>query len=140
MALLVAAGLFTKSLVNISRVDLGLNPDNVVMFRVAPVLNGYKPERSRQFFQDLEEALAALPGVIVGQRFDGAAPVRIEQQQQRARRRLPGRSGHGHQLADSTASGPDYFRTLGIPLLAGREFTRADGNGRRRSPSSTKRS
>src|SRR5205814_6736511 len=51
IALLVAAGLFMKSLLNISRVDLGLNPQNIVMFRVAPVFNGYQPERSRQFFQ-----------------------------------------------------------------------------------------
>src|SRR5439155_17612278 len=63
MALLITAGLFMKSLVNLSRVHLGLKPENVVMFRVAPLMNGYKPERSRQFFQDLEDELAAQPGI-----------------------------------------------------------------------------
>src|SRR4029077_10590820 len=64
MALLVAAGLFMKRLVNISRVNLGLNPDDVVTLRLSPVFNGYKPERSRQFFQDLEQSLSAQPGVM----------------------------------------------------------------------------
>ena len=41
MALLVSAGLFTKSLLNISRVDLGLDTDSVVVFGVSPAMNGY---------------------------------------------------------------------------------------------------
>jgi len=61
MALLVSAGLFTKSLANVSRVDLGLKADNVVTFRVSPELNGYTTERSKQFFERLEDELAALP-------------------------------------------------------------------------------
>ena len=128
MALLVAAGLFMKSLMHISRVDLGLNPDHVVTFRVGPVLNGYKPERSRQFFQDLEEALAAQPGVVSVS--GSSVPL------------LSGSNNNNDVLVEGfqagpdtnvssrfTRVGPDYFRTLGIRLLAGREFSRADGNG-----------
>ncbi|PYR02890.1 MAG: multidrug ABC transporter substrate-binding protein, partial [Acidobacteria bacterium] len=63
MALLVSAGLFTKSLLNVSRVDLGVKADHVLMFRISPELNGYKPERSRQLFERLEDQLGALPGV-----------------------------------------------------------------------------
>src|SRR6185295_2007207 len=62
MALLIAAGLFTKSLLNVSRVDLGVKIDNLITFAVSPELNGYKPETSRQFFERLEDELAALPG------------------------------------------------------------------------------
>ncbi|CAN5644746.1 hypothetical protein BH23GEM10_BH23GEM10_17990 [soil metagenome] len=43
MALLITAGLFLKSLTNVSRVDLGLDPENVVTFAVSPRLNGYEP-------------------------------------------------------------------------------------------------
>ena len=53
-----AAGLFTKSLFNVSRVDLGLDADNVVTFGISPELNGYTPERSRQLFERLEAELA----------------------------------------------------------------------------------
>ena len=63
MALLVSAGLFIKSLTNVSRVDLGLNPENVVMFRVSPELNGYEGDRSAELFLSLAEELEAIPGV-----------------------------------------------------------------------------
>ena len=62
MALLVCAGLFTKSLLNVSRVDLGINVDNVVTFGVSPELNGYTPERSRQLFERLEERARGAAG------------------------------------------------------------------------------
>jgi predicted permease len=128
MALLVAAGLFTRSLLNVSRVNLGLNAENVIMFDVSPVLNGYKPEQSRRLFEQLEEALAALPGV------KGVTAGRVP---------LLSGSNWGNSVAvegfkagpdtntDSRFNevGPDYFRTLEIPLLAGREFTRDDAVG-----------
>ena len=63
MTLLVAAGLFIKSLVNVSRVQLGLKAENVIMFAISPELNGYSTERTRQLFERVEDALAALPGV-----------------------------------------------------------------------------
>jgi predicted permease len=128
MALLVAAGLFMKSLVNISRVELGLNPNNVVTFRVAPLLNGYKPERSRQFFQDLEHALAAQPGVIAV----SSSSVAL----------LTGSNNNNDVIVEGFQAGldtnvssrfnrvgPDYFRTLGMQILSGREFSDVDANG-----------
>ena len=63
MALLVCAGLFTKSLVNVSRVELGINVQQLATFGVSPELNGYSAERSKQLFERLEELLAAQPGV-----------------------------------------------------------------------------
>jgi len=127
MALLVSAGLFTKSLFNVSRVNLGLNADNVITFGVSPALNGYKPERSRQLFEQLEDALAAVPGVtgvsnalvplLAGSNWGNNVSV----------------EGFTAGLDTDTHSffneiGPDYFRALGIPLIAGREFTRADAS------------
>ncbi|MGH7637160.1 MAG: ABC transporter permease, partial [Gemmatimonadaceae bacterium] len=63
MALLMFAGLFIKSLANVSRVELGLNVDNVITFTVSPVRNGYDSTRSRNLFIRMEEELAALPRV-----------------------------------------------------------------------------
>src|SRR5207249_9907993 len=62
MALLVSAGLFTKSLMNVSRVDLGLKIDNVVTFGVSPELNGYTPEPTGALFEPHEAAPERLPG------------------------------------------------------------------------------
>ena len=128
MALLVAAGLFTKSLANVSRVDLGVSADNVIMFGISPELNGYTPERSRQLFERLEDDLAALPGTA------GVTMASVA---------LVSGNNWGNNVAvEGFEAGPDtdtnsrfnevgpgYFATLGIPLLAGREFTRADTLG-----------
>jgi predicted permease len=128
MALLVSAGLFARSLFNISRVQLGLKADHVVMFAISPELNGYTPEKSRQFYERVEDELSALPGVT------GVTSATVP---------LLGGSNWGNSVAvEGFNAGPDadresrfnvigpaYFQTLGMPLLAGREFTRADTMG-----------
>lgn len=128
MALLAGAGFFIKSLMNVSRVDLGLETENLVTFRISPSLNGYEAEESMALFVELEEELAALPGVA---EVSGAmVPI------------LAG-SSWGNDVAvegfesgpDVDANsrfnevGPDYFSTLGIPLMAGREFDASDRKG-----------
>lgn len=126
MALLVAAGLFTRSLINASKVDLGLNTEHVLMFRVAPVLNGYSVERGRQLFEQIEDAISALPGVLSVTESTVAL--------------LSGSNNNNSLIIEGYEVGPDtdttvranrigteFFRLLGIPLLAGRDFTRADG-------------
>ncbi|HVF61828.1 MAG TPA: ABC transporter permease [Thermoanaerobaculia bacterium] len=131
MALLVAAGLFTRSLFNVTRVDLGIQTESVVTFAVSPELNGYTPERSRALFQRLEDELAAVPGVtgvtagmiplLAGSNW--GTDVRVQGFE----------SGPDtDDNANFNRIGPGYFRTLGVPLLAGREFTRADALGRPR--------
>src|SRR3954471_536770 len=63
MLLLAASGFFIKSLINVSRVDLGLEIDHVIQFRVSPTLSGYTAERVRVFYEQLEQQLRATPGV-----------------------------------------------------------------------------
>jgi predicted permease len=128
MAMLASAGLFAKSLFNVSRVELGIKIDNLVTFEVSPELNGYPPERSKAIFEQLEDGLSALPGVTSVT----AALVPV----------LAGDSWgtgvgvQGFQAGPDTDNNsrynevaPSYFSTLGIPLVAGREFTRADRLG-----------
>jgi predicted permease len=125
MALLACAGLFTKSLINVSRVDLGIEIEHLATFGVSPELNGYTADRSKQLFERLEDELAAQPGVV------GVVAALVPSL---------GGSNWGNDVAvqgfkagpdtDNNSRfnevGPDYFRTMGISLLAGREFTRAD--------------
>jgi predicted permease len=125
MALLMCAGLFVKSLMNVSRVDLGLKVDNVVTFGISPGLSGYEPARSKLLFERAEQELATVPGVT------GVATARVPL--------LAGNnwgndvSVEGFERGPDTDAGsryneinPGYFRTLGIPLMAGREFSPAD--------------
>jgi hypothetical protein len=64
MMLLVCAGLFIKSLYNVSKVDLGLKLDNVITFRVSPELNGYKSDQAVAFFERVEDALNCRYGSV----------------------------------------------------------------------------
>jgi predicted permease len=131
MALLISAGLFVKSLMNVSRVELGVKIDNVVTFAISPELNGYDSTRAKALFARVEDELTSLPGV------NGVTASMVP---------LLAGSNWGTNVSvqgfkrdpDTDAGsrfneiGPNYFRTLGVPLLAGREFTTADDQGRPR--------
>jgi predicted permease len=125
MTLLIMASLFVKSLVNVSREDLGIRIENVVTFGVSPVRNGYSRPLAMALFNQLEEALGALPGVTAAT----ASMVPV----------LSGSSWandvsvEGFQRTPDTDAnsrlnqvGPGFFRTMGVTLLAGREFTASD--------------
>ena len=128
MALLVWAGLFVKSLVNVSNVPLGLDPQRLVSFAVAPGLNGYSADGTRAFAERLEAELAALPGVTSA----AASLIRV----------LSGQSNGGNLLVEGFTTDPDadtnvrmhgigatFFATVGTPLLAGRAFSDIDTVG-----------
>ncbi len=128
MMLLAASGLFVKSLLNVSRVDLGIRTDNVITFNLSPELNGYTPERSRTLFERLETELRAIPGVT------GVTTSMVPL--------LAGSNWGNSVIVQGFKAGPDtdtgarfnevgagYFRTMGVPLISGREFTDADGPG-----------
>jgi putative ABC transport system permease protein len=125
LALLGCAGLFIRSLDHVSRTELGLNVDHLVMFAVSPRLNGYTPDRSRMLFAQMEEDLRSAPGVtavgasalqlLAGD--DWGKSVSVEG--------FPRDPNLDHDALFNEV-GPGYFHTLGIPVLAGREFTIQD--------------
>ena len=128
MTLLVAAGLFVRSLLNVTRVQLGLKIEKVVGFGVSPTLNGYSYARAAQLFSQLTENLEAMPGVSSVS--SAMVPV------------LAGGSWGNDVSVQGFKKGPDtdansrfneagpgFFRTMGIQILSGREFTPADGPG-----------
>jgi predicted permease len=125
MTLLASSGFFVKSLLNVSRVDLGFKVDHVATFGLSPDLNGYSSDRARLFFQRLENELRAVPGVTAVT----MSNVAILTGNNRAR----DVAVQGFKAGPDTDSnsrynrvGPGYFSALGIPLIAGREFTDAD--------------
>jgi predicted permease len=128
MALLVSAGLFIKSLRNVTRVDLGIETENVVMFAVSPELNGYDDRRSAAFFARVEEEMAAIPGVtgVSG----GLVPL-LSGSNWGSSVRVEGFPTDPDTDTHSNFNevGPGYFKTLGIPMVSGREFTLSDGAG-----------
>jgi predicted permease len=131
MALLVSAGLFIRSLANVSRVSLGLDVNQLVTFRVAPLLNGYSGAESAQLFERLSSSLGALPGVkavaaarvqvLAGNNWDNDVSVQ-------------GFPKTPDTDADSwyNAVSPAFFKAMGETMLAGREFTPGDVLGAER--------
>ncbi len=126
--LLILAGLFTRSLMNISRVELGIETERLVTFGLSPERNGYTSERAKALFERVEDELAAVPGV------SGAAGALVPL--------LAGSNWGNGVSVQGFPSGPDtdndsmynevspgYFGTVGMRLLDGRDFTRSDIEG-----------
>jgi predicted permease len=124
LLLLVGAGLFVRTLRNLQNLGPGFPTDRLLTFRIDPSLNGYSDEETKSFYERLNVDLQTMPGVasvgfstmpllegyawqnaVVGKDFEGAPteeqPVLCE-------------------------VGPDYFATLGIPMITGRAFTAQD--------------
>jgi predicted permease len=125
LMLLIGAGLFIRSLHNIRSLDPGFRTSRLISFAVNPSLNGYTRTQTRDFYKSLQTALQAVPGV----ESIGLARMRVLD----GDRSSSTISVEGHRAKDgedmepwvNTVS-PGYFATLGIPLLAGREFRLAD--------------
>jgi predicted permease len=128
MLLLAGAGLFVRSLWNLRNQDLGMRTDNVIAFSVQPLLNGYDLPRSIALFDQMRARIAALPGVrsvgsgdvatLIGD--DEGSNITTEGGTQAL-------LSEDLQDVDHISVSANYFSTLGIPLLAGREFTESDG-------------
>jgi predicted permease len=123
--LLFGAGLFVRSLQNLQGTSTGVDLENLIVFQVSPALSGYDNPRGIDFYQRLLERLNSAPGVksaglaavpiLAGDEWDSSMSV------------------EGHRAADGedmqafmNALSPGYFTTMKIPLLEGRDFTRAD--------------
>jgi predicted permease len=123
--LLFGAGLFVRSLQNLRSTETGLALDNLVTFQLSPSLSGYDNERGTQFYNALLDRIRSAPGVkaagiaavalLTGGEWDSYMQV------------------EGHRAADGedmqaymNGVSPGYFAAMQIPLLEGRDFTRAD--------------
>ncbi len=126
MVLLVGAGLLMRSFLNIRTVDLGFQTENVLTMQARPSWALYDGRPDPAFYSLLYERIAALPGVVAS----GATsrlPMRgrIGGWQVRSEERA---AADREQEYDSGVKlvGGSYFRTMGIPLLQGRDVGEQD--------------
>jgi len=126
LLLLVTAGLLSRTLLNLTRVDLGIQVDRLLTFSLSPKLNRYSDERVVQFYEQLTDRLSAIPGVKL---VSAARVPAIAGSNSSTSITVEGFVPQGGGSSSSWVNeiGSDYFRTLGVALIAGREFTRADG-------------
>ncbi len=128
MALLMMAGLFVKSLNKLAKADLGADIDPVVTFSVAPVLSGYAPDRSGPLLTRIQQELATMPGAT----YASTATVSLMAGNNWGNSvRVQGFERGPDTDANSSYNeiGPDYFKTIGAKMIAGREFNDGDTRG-----------
>jgi macrolide transport system ATP-binding/permease protein len=120
MLLLVAAGLFLRTLSNLHSIHLGFNRDNVLLLRLNALKVGHKDTELFDFYEGLRRQFREIPGVSAatiseGSIVDGETglPLTIGAVPVGPERRI-------------WSVGPDFFRTMQIPILAGREFAEYD--------------
>jgi predicted permease len=126
LVLLVAAGLLVRTLRNLETISLGMNTRGLLVFGINPLQRVHSDSEGNRFFLGLLTKLRAMPGVEsvtlmsnrigsgwsnnTGARVDGQAPL----------------GANAFAPMRWNIVGPDYFHTLGIPVLLGREFNDAD--------------
>ena len=125
LLLLIGAGLFIRSLRNLMTMDPGFDTAHLVTFSIDPGLNGYEGVRSKQFARTLLERIQSTPGVT-GAAF-GSRSL-LTGGSWNSRLTIEGRaySGTSSVLSHNHAVSPGYFKTMGIGLVAGRDFDQRD--------------
>ncbi|MFN7992493.1 MAG: ABC transporter permease [Bryobacteraceae bacterium] len=125
LLLLIAAALFTRSLVNLVRSDPGFQAERLIAFTIDPSLSGYNPESRLALFRDLTQRLRTLPGVRSAAL---SALVPLGGWNWGNGFKAPGsrNAGRDYVYCNENSVGEGYFNTMGIPLVAGRDFNSGD--------------
>ena len=134
LALLTAAALFIRGAGKAASIDTGLKPGASYLLEIDASLAGYEPKRAQELYQNLNERLAALPGVQ-GASISSTVPfgmIALDRKVQRAGVH-PGSDAKPATAAEGLAFkaawnsvGADYFSTVGLPVVRGRAFTEAE--------------
>jgi predicted permease len=126
LMLLIIAGLFTRSLAQAQRSDLGFKPDHVLNLIMDPNEIGYNQAQTRDFYKNLLQRVRALPGVASASTAN-ATPMgyynNFDSLNIQGYQPPPGQPA---PVSLYNTVSTDYFQTMGIPLLRGRTFTEAD--------------
>jgi predicted permease len=128
MLLVAGAGLFARSLYNLRQLDPGFETANLITFRVDPALNGYDQTRIKRFYDNLLDELRRTQGV------QSAAAAQVAVLTDNVASRTVQVQSYEPKPDENmnpwtNEVGPDYFRTLAMPLLMGREFNDRDVDG-----------
>jgi predicted permease len=129
LVLLVGAGLFLQTLSNLRRVDVGFNPQNLVLFRVNPGLNRYDEKKMALLYRDMLERLAAVPGVrgaAMSQPALLSGSVNSTSFYQQGKTYPPGRPQNDSLNINRLVISTNFFDVMGIPIVLGRALTEHD--------------
>lgn len=126
LMLLIVAGLFVRSLQNVDHANLGFDPGNVLNFTMDPHQTGYNQAQAQEFLKNLLPRVRALPGVETASL---AATVPMGGIHLGTELKINGyqlRKGESAPHPGYNAVSPQYFNTMRIPILRGRNFLDSD--------------
>jgi predicted permease len=128
VALLAAAGLFLSHLVKLETLDLGFRRDDLLLMRLDPAQSGYDESRLSSAYRELLRRLESIPGVLSATL---GAPIPLSGAGESRFVTVPGRSEspQDRRYVSFSRVAPEYFATMGIPLLSGRDFRPGDEAG-----------
>jgi predicted permease len=134
LLLLIGAGLFTRSLGNLRNLGPGFSAQNLIGFEIDPSYSGYSVARLKTFYPQLLDSLSSIPGVQA----TSLASVRIlEDNEWDSSMTAEGFSPptpDAHPEPYMNQISPNYFATLGIPIVNGRDFRPTDTNEVKHNP------
>jgi predicted permease len=130
LLLLVSAGLFVRSLQNLTAVPLGFDANQLLMFRMTPTANGYKGPATQPLYQQLLARFSAVPGVTGATLSEDGLFFGTDSGDQISIVGYTPKSGQSMDVAWDQV-GPNYFSTLEIPVLMGRDVKPEDSAGAR---------
>ena len=123
LVLLMGAGLFLNTLRNLRSVDVGFDPDNILLFRLDPTLNGYDDERIPLLYREVQERLEAIGGV---QSVSLSRHPFLAGSTTTSSVHFQGEADDADNSAHLMTVSPEFFDTLRIPLMTGRHFDDRD--------------
>jgi predicted permease len=123
VVVMVGAGLVVHTLQNLRSVDPGFATDNLLTFDVDATLIGYQGERKAAFYRNLRDRFAAVPGVTA---VSYSSSILLSGSLWSTDFHLPGTPAKATKTANYMAVGPQFFETMKIPLLQGRDFKSAE--------------
>jgi predicted permease len=129
--LVVGAGLFLRTLINLNSIDPGFRTDHLLLFNINPPNKQYPAPKDVALHAQIEEALRSVPGVEGVTLTD--VPL-IANDMSNSGFDIQGSPKVVHKRGDQSGSvyladvGPDFMSVMGIPILAGRGFTTQDMN------------
>ena len=125
LLLLIGAGLLARSLYNLKNLDPGFRTENLITFAVDASINGYPQPRTQDLYARTLEQILRVPGVRSASMAE-VAPLTGDRSQSTIHVEGYKAKEEENMNPDDNWVGPGYFSTMGIPLIAGREFTKRD--------------
>ncbi|MGH9828910.1 MAG: FtsX-like permease family protein, partial [Blastocatellia bacterium] len=133
LVLLIGAGLAVRTMRKIVAVNTGFNSNNLLLMSFDLIVQGYGPERGQSFYRDLLDSAQKIPGVksaslatVIPPAGDNVWLGHLFYPGQEPNQKEFAANWDAGLEVDVDAIGPNYFETIGTPLIAGREFNAGD--------------